>query len=94
MSIELVVNITQIKSYADRIMNLEVQKRDIDEEVIGIMKEVDKIGINTKAFKQVIKSLMKQDIGFCPYVGALSKYTDMFYGESSNKITSITFKGE
>lgn len=83
MNTEPVINITEVKKHADRIMNLEVQKRDIDEEVKEIMKKAGKLGVNTKAFKQVIKSLIKRDDDFCPYVGALSTYTDVFYGETS-----------
>ena len=83
----------QLKGFADRIMGLERQKRENDEEVMLLMKEACKMGANTKAFKQVIKSLIKHDDTFCSYVEDLSAYTDMFYGESSNKI-SIKLKGE
>lgn len=83
MSIKSQINIVKIKKQADKVINLELQKREIDEEVMGIIKEVEKLGINTKAFKQVIKSLLKKDDNFCSYVGALSTYTDVFYGETS-----------
>jgi uncharacterized protein (UPF0335 family) len=83
MNIESPINMTEIKRHADKILNLEFQKREIDEEVTEIMKSVEKLGINTKAFKQVIKSLLKKDAHFCSYVGALSTYTDVFYDETS-----------
>ena len=44
MNTEPVINITEVKKHADRIMNLEVQKRDIDEEVKEIMKKAGKLG--------------------------------------------------
>jgi uncharacterized protein (UPF0335 family) len=83
MSIELWNNIPEIKRQANKVKELEFEKHQIDEEVMGIIKEVEKLGINTKAFKQVIKSLLKKDDNFCSYVGALSTYTDVFYGETS-----------
>ena len=92
MSIE--INTPEIKQRADRIMDLEIQKKEIDEEISEITKLLGKMGVNTKAFKQVIKSPAKRDQDFCPYVGALSAYTDMFYGEVSNQVNNLTFKGE
>ena len=83
MNTESQIDMVEIKKQADKVINLELQKREIDEEVMGIIKEVEKSGINTKAFKQVIKSLLKNDDNFCSYVGALSTYTDVFYGETS-----------
>ena len=75
------INTPEVKQHADRIMDLEIQKKEIDEEISEITKQLGKMGLNTKAFKQVVKSLAKRDHDFCPYVGALSAYTDMFYSE-------------
>ncbi len=83
MNIELWNNIPEIKRQANKVKELEFEKHQIDEDIKEIIKEVEKLGINTKAFKQVIKSLLKKDDNFCSYVGALSTYTDVFYGETS-----------
>ena len=82
-TLEKLVIETEIKKQADKIINLELQKQEINEEIIGIIKEMEKFEINSKAFKQIIKSLLKKDDNFCSYVGALSTYTDVFYGETS-----------
>ena len=92
MSIE--INTPEVKQRAERIIDLEIQKREISEEISEIIDEVAKLNVNVKAFKQVVKSLAKRDQDFCPYVGALSAYTDMFYGEVSNQVNNLTFKGE
>ncbi len=91
MSIE--INTPEIKERADRIMDLEIQKKEIDEEISEITKLLGKMGVNTKAFKQVVKSLAKRDQDFCPYVSALSAYTDMFYGEAliNHQIEKLNF---
>ena len=83
MSTKSEINIPEIKRQANKVKELEFEKHQIDEDIKEIIKEVEKLGINTKAFKQVIKSLLKKDDNFCSYVGALSTYTDVFYGETS-----------
>ena len=88
------INTPEVKQRAERIIDLEIQKKEIDEEIAEITTLLGKMGVNTKAFKQVVKRLAKKDHDFCPYVGALSAYTDMFYGEESNQSNNLTFKGE
>ena len=91
MSIE--INTPEVKQRAERIIDLEIQKREISEEISEIIDEVAKLNVNVKAFKQVVKSLAKKDHDFCPYVSALSAYTDMFYGEAliNHQIEKLNF---
>jgi uncharacterized protein (UPF0335 family) len=73
------INQEEIKKYITAVADLERQKQEISDSMKDLLDKVSADGINIKAFKQVVKNVVKRKDDFCPYVDALCEYTEILF---------------